>query len=452
MTTIIDRPTLTPCDRPGPRQGWKDGKLDVRFGQALQIRPHPHIVAEHPTKGRVKRHLLRPSTPDDQQRNPPFTKHAVGTQRNTGQSRQQKVCQCAGREAPCLLEHGALRYPHDVRHPSEFSLPGTCQYLFALTTREKYAQFQLRYCPALAKKPTSSSQQLSDGPEKKENKKKKKFNPFENPDRELVVAEIPAASPTHVLVLNKFPVIQDHFILATKAYKEQTHKLDEDDVFLTHQCLKAWESDVGGSPSLSRRRLYAFFNSGEHSGASQPHRHIQFIPVESMRRQERRGSSDWKMLIDLAAAETVDHQGSAGFASQHRVPFALYVKKLPRNVSSEQLYEAYNELYDAALATVMRYVKDSGDESVLFHSDAGALPISYNLAMTTEAMAICPRRCEGTTLKDSGDVQTDMVALNGTLLSGSLMVKGKVEWELLKESSKALDSVLEAIGIPSQYQ
>jgi len=82
-----------------------------------------------------------------------------------------------------------------------------------------------------------------------------------------------------VLVLNKFPIIAGHFILATKDYKEQTDDLEELDLEATFACLRLWEEGNGSSRST---KLFAFFNSGEHSGASQPHRHIQFLPMDSI--------------------------------------------------------------------------------------------------------------------------------------------------------------------------
>jgi sulfate adenylyltransferase (ADP) / ATP adenylyltransferase len=67
--------------------------------------------------------------------------------------------------------------------------------------------------------------------------------------------------------------------LATKEFKEQTDDLEADDLEVTYECLKTWEESNEATRS---QKLFAFFNSGEHSGASQPHRHIQFLPVESI--------------------------------------------------------------------------------------------------------------------------------------------------------------------------
>ena len=78
-------------------------------------------------------------------------------------------------------------------------------------------------------------------------------------------------------MLNKYPVIPHHSILATITYKEQTHLLDVEDLEVAYACLKAWEADSAGS--TPERRLFAFFNSGEHSGASQAHRHVCVMPL-----------------------------------------------------------------------------------------------------------------------------------------------------------------------------
>ena len=96
----------------------------------------------------------------------------------------------------------------------------------------------------------------------------------------LLVAQIPVYKPTHSLVLNKYPVIPQHSILATIPYKEQTDLLDVEDLDVAYACLKAWEAN--SEDSMPERRLFAFFNSGEHSGASQAHRHVCITPLPLM--------------------------------------------------------------------------------------------------------------------------------------------------------------------------
>ena len=62
-------------------------------------------------------------------------------------------------------------------------------------------------------------------------------------------------------------------------------------------------------------------------------------------------------------------------------------------------------------------------------------------------MAICPRRSGGASV-DTSNQGTATVELNGTLLGGSLMVKGEPEYVALKTDSKLLDRLLLDVGLP----
>lgn len=142
-------------------------------------------------------------------------------------------------------------------------------------TAANTTQFQLRFSPALANKPKSNKPSNS-----------KPIDPFENPLNGLFITDLP---PSHFLVLNKFPVIPNHFILATKTFKQQTDVLEQGDLEAAYACVKTyWDNG---------EKLFGFFNSGEASGASQPHRHIQFLPVESMRSGIQEGA-EWDLLAD----------------------------------------------------------------------------------------------------------------------------------------------------------
>lgn len=169
----------------------------------------------------------------------------------------------------CILQCGGL----PVRDAT--STPRTPPSTHAPITNNP-PQFQLRFSPALANKPKSS----------KPKNPSKLFDPFEDPPAGLFITSLP---PSHFLVLNKFPVIPDHFILATKEFKQQTDFLEKDDLEAAYACLKAYKDDG--------EELFGFFNSGEHSGASQFHRHIQFLPVESMR-SGIESDDEWKILVD----------------------------------------------------------------------------------------------------------------------------------------------------------
>ncbi|CZS93726.1 hypothetical protein WAI453_001192 [Rhynchosporium graminicola] len=67
--------------------------------------------------------------------------------------------------------------------------------------------FQLRFSPSLANKPKSNKTKAASS---------EPFDSFEDPPAGLHITSLP---PSHFIVLSKFPVIPDHFILATKDFK-----------------------------------------------------------------------------------------------------------------------------------------------------------------------------------------------------------------------------------------
>lgn len=88
-------------------------------------------------------------------------------------------------------------------------------------------------------------------------------NPFLPYEEELFVADI---SETHVAVLNKFNVLDHHLLVVTRAFEEQ-------ESLLTHADLEAAAKVLDDFDSLF------FYNAGPIAGASQRHKHLQFVPV-----------------------------------------------------------------------------------------------------------------------------------------------------------------------------
>ncbi|KAJ5591849.1 ATP adenylyltransferase C-terminal [Penicillium hispanicum] len=310
--------------------------------------------------------------------------------------------------------------------------------------------FQLRYCPALAKKP--SNLKPESGP------KPPKPDPFQDPSPDLLLTQFPPERPTHALVLNKFPVIPNHFILATKEWKPQTDLLEKVDLEATYECLQAWnepepKKDPQSSdedPPIPSKRLFAFFNSGDESGASQPHRHLQFLPVEAMRQPESQG---WHPLIEILAAQP-HPQAQAQFLTLPHLPFAHFALPIPPNPTPEALHEIYLSLYRVAIAATEgdnpRSLSTSTSASKPVRAE-GPAAISYNLALTLSTMMICPRRQETARVPVDAVAAPEIadhgvVSLNGTILAGTLMVKAEAEWDALRGNPEILTRILADVG------
>lgn len=119
--------------------------------------------------------------------------------------------------------------------------------------------FEVRFCPALvAKKVEVSAVHHPSSPR----------NPFLPFDQNLFVSDL-NSSADHVVIFNKFCVIEEHLLIITKEFVEQSAEF-------RHQDFRAVNEVLGG---LQETKPLAFYNSGAEAGASQAHRHFQVIPT-----------------------------------------------------------------------------------------------------------------------------------------------------------------------------
>jgi sulfate adenylyltransferase (ADP) / ATP adenylyltransferase len=201
-------------------------------------------------------------------------------------------------------------------------------------------------------------------------------NPFLPPDPALFVSEL---GPTHVAILNKFPVIDRHLLVVTRTFVEQDAPLALEDFAALWRCLPA--GDGGASPGLG------FYNSGPEAGASQRHRHLQVVPLPL----DDAGSG---MPFDAAFAAAGPRVGPLP-----GLPFAHVAVRLeddryddPARLAAESL-----ELYRDALAAVGRDPERPGP---------------YNLLVTRGVLCVIPRRCE-----HAGPVSVNALGFCGVLLA-----------------------------------
>jgi sulfate adenylyltransferase (ADP) / ATP adenylyltransferase len=87
-------------------------------------------------------------------------------------------------------------------------------------------------------------------------------NPFLPYDPGLFVAPI---SPTHIVLLNKFNVVEHHLVIVTRTFEDQQSQLTQQDC----EALLIGLTEIDG---------LAFYNAGPDAGASQSHKHLQLVP------------------------------------------------------------------------------------------------------------------------------------------------------------------------------
>ena len=92
-------------------------------------------------------------------------------------------------------------------------------------------------------------------------------NPFLPYEPELFVTNL---SDTHACILNKYNVLANHLLLITRAYESQDTPLTLAD-FSALFCVINTHGGLG------------FYNGGKAAGASQHHKHLQWLPIRAMK-------------------------------------------------------------------------------------------------------------------------------------------------------------------------
>jgi ATP adenylyltransferase len=119
--------------------------------------------------------------------------------------------------------------------------------------------FVVRRVSSLARKEAERARRVAAG----EAPGPRPADPFASPEPALVVG---ALSDAHLGVLNKFPVLAHHLLVVTRAFAPQEVLLDAGDLAVLAACL----AEIDG---------LGFYNGGVVAGASQPHKHLQLVPL-----------------------------------------------------------------------------------------------------------------------------------------------------------------------------
>ncbi|RSL40117.1 hypothetical protein CEP53_013580 [Fusarium sp. AF-6] len=310
--------------------------------------------------------------------------------------------------------------------------------------------FQVRFAPGLSRKPepgaAPAASQPAARPEadpvlkaeeeaiKRQARKARMLanDVFQNPPAALRISDL---GPSHYLVLNKFAIAAEHFILATNEFKDQDHLLEKDDFAAIRACIDAYDNPDGGDG------LFTFFNSGEFSGASQAHRHVQMIPISRMK-DRLEPDSPWSVVADMLTVK--DKQ--FGTITAH-LPFTVVARNIS-GMDSDQLHRTYLDMYQKGCmveATVTLHPKHEIEPPL-----EGPSRISYNLAMTKDTMVLLPRLSDKIHLEDAeGKPLGVKLSVNGTILAGTVLVKEEHDYRVIQKFPRALKRGLERIGVPS---
>lgn len=227
-------------------------------------------------------------------------------------------------------------------------------------------------------------------------------NPFLPPDPQLIVA---ALGEHHWVVLNKFPVIDDHLLLVTRTYEAQTAPLGVAD-------WAALAAVVGAHGGLG------FYNGGADAGASQPHRHLQWVPDSEF------GAAG--ALAPFAAGLRHDHR--AGVQRQPVLPWRHAFVALDCGHDEPSGGQAPGAQLRHAFALACA--------ALGLAADADPMP-PYNLLLTRQWLLLVPRRCE----------RWQGVSVNALGFAGSLFARERARIDTLRAIGPL--ALLRAVSLPA---
>lgn len=229
------------------------------------------------------------------------------------------------------------------------------------------------------------------------------FNPFLPPEPDLTVD---ALGDAHLVVLNKFPVIDHHLLIVTRAWESQAAPLSRADFTALAQV-------VGAHGGLG------FYNGGTEAGASQPHKHLQWVPH----------------VLDDGTPPRLDAPGGLAAGLPTTAPGSPVANPaLP-----------WRHAFVALDTRMWSHAEEAGD--MLEQAFAAAwrtmdLPprtepmAPYNLLVTRDWLLLVPRRRE----------RWRHVSVNSLAYAGSLFARNPEQIEELREAGPL--AVLAAVGLP----
>lgn len=206
------------------------------------------------------------------------------------------------------------------------------------------------------------------------------FNPFLPPEPSLTVTELGRG---HLAVLNKYPVIERHLLIVTRQFEAQTAPLNIADFSALAQVMRAH----GG---------LGFYNGGTTAGASQPHKHLQWVPSDRGLQYFLTGLSPTAGEVGENAALPWRHAG---------VRLNANCWEYPAEYCGAQLHAAF-----ARACTALD-----------LPPTADPMP-AYNLLLTREGLMLVPRSCE----------KREDISVNALGFAGSLFVRRPEQIERLR--------------------
>ncbi len=253
-----------------------------------------------------------------------------------------------------------------------------------------------------------NQQQNKDSPKKDHRIVVDLFRPYET--KLLIETFQIHSSKEYAILLNKFPVLQNHLLIVPTVFEPQTQNLNIQDFEAALYTLQS----IHQCHSQEAKEWLLFYNRGLFSGASQPHKHLQAVPqylngeyefpiVESFKQQALDHTSSEDTIFPFDELKQVKH----GVLCIAPLMQQYLSQQIDVHTAAEKLFSKYYTLLEkldllseqslskekAEYLTVICNMDEQTEEKHLLSLDIHQYP-SYNLLFTQEWMLIIPRKLE----------------------------------------------------------
>jgi sulfate adenylyltransferase (ADP) / ATP adenylyltransferase len=216
-------------------------------------------------------------------------------------------------------------------------------------------------------------------------------NPFLPFEPALYVAD---AGETHICLLNKFNVVDHHLLIVTRQFEPQERPLDLADFSALWRCLAEYDG-------------LGFYNAGADAGASQPHKHLQLVPLPLTDRGPSVPIEPW---IESTRRTPAGVERIPELAFPHALArLEAGLDQLPETAARVTLDLYRRLLVQLGLAT------DSPPPEILTPP--------YNLLLTRRWLLLVPRARE----------RVAGISLNALAFAGAFLVRDRAQLERLQD-------------------
>lgn len=247
----------------------------------------------------------------------------------------------------------------------------------------------------------------------KPEKGNKDDNPFLKPEPELTILDNFGPNKEFKIIFNKFPVVPKHFMLVTKEFKSQDTPLSPDELIATYSILSTLKKQ-----DKSGLNWFAFYNCGPNSGASQPHKHIQFMTLPN-------GYTPSGEILANTSSPFIPNDKEEPLQDPD-LPYAHFLARLPDNendLEGDDLTMYFVSLLQRALTVLKENEQDH---------------ISYNFCLTTKYMMLVPR---------SNGLYKNSLGINSCGAMGLFLCKSQELLDLIKHDGP--ENLLSEVGFPN---